>query len=214
VYCRNAGEPDAGTRTQPPLRQSMRLSALVLAAFLPLAIACGSGDPTGPTLPATFSGTIEVRNGTTIPSNARVLVLWGVSATTPDYSYVYGSGTVSPNGTFTITFPNNPPAAALNLGQLGVGLIILTTDQNLAEGQVASSYTYPGLLGFSENHSIIYRSDVPLTMSNDWPNRFEGYGAGEVVRSTTSFDTFKVTSSSSLKIVVDDLTKLKAPNWT
>lgn len=191
----------------------MRVRALALAAVLPLVVACGTDEPTGPTLPATFTGTIEVRNGTTIPSNARVLVLWGVSATSPDYSYVYGSGTIT-NGTFTITFPNNPPTAALNQGQLGVGLIILTTDQNLAEGQVPSTYTYPGLLGFSESHSIIYASGLTGPAASDWPRLFNGYGAGEVVRSTTTFDSFKVTSSSSLKIVVDDLSKLRAPNWT
>ena len=81
----------------------MRLRTLGLALALPFVASCGD-SPTEPQLPITFSGTIQVRNGTTVPANARVLALWGVAAGSPDYSYVYGTGTVNSNGTFTITF--------------------------------------------------------------------------------------------------------------
>ncbi|HET9425594.1 MAG TPA: hypothetical protein VFO55_09495 [Gemmatimonadaceae bacterium] len=192
----------------------MRIRALPVLAALSLAAACGTDAPTGPQLPATFSGTIEVRNGTTIPANARVLVLWGVSATSPDYSYVYGTGTVGANGTFTITLPAVPPDAALNLNQVGVGLVILTTDQNLAEGMVPSGYAYPGLIGLSENHSIIFTRNLSPDLSAKWYGRFDGYGLGEVERSTTGFDTFKVAAPNTLEIVVDAMANIRPPNWT
>src|SRR5687768_4596737 len=92
----------------------MRLRALALVTALSLVASCGDDGITAPQLPVTFSGTIDIQNGTTVPANARVLVLWGVSAGSPDYSYVFGSGTLGANGTFTITFTENPPAAALN----------------------------------------------------------------------------------------------------
>src|SRR3954469_24086123 len=112
----------------------MQLSRLLLAAVLPVAFACGDNGPTEPVTQITFTGTTAIRNGTTIPANARVLVLWGVSATSPDYSYVYGSGTITSSGAVTLIFNGPPPAAALNVGQVGVGLVIITTDQTLAEG--------------------------------------------------------------------------------
>jgi hypothetical protein len=186
---------------------------LLLAASL--VTGCGGDDgPTAPRLPVTVSGTVAVLNGTTIPANARVVVLWGVSSGSPDYSYVYGSGTVSPTGTFSITFAAEPPAEALNNGQLGVGLVILTTDQTLADGKVPSTYSFPGLLGMTVDHSVIFSKNLSAELAASWPGRFAGFGVGLVERSTTTFDSFKVSSLTSLRLVVDDLAKLHPPNWT
>jgi hypothetical protein len=182
---------------------------------LTLAVACGGGDTlTAPTLPVTFSGTIQVRNGTTVPANARLLALWGVSAGSPDYSYVFGSGTVNAAGTFSITFTADPPAEALNNGQLGVALLILTTDQTLGAGKVASTYTYPGVIGMTEDYSIIFTKNLSAELQKDWPGRFAGYGAGQVERNTNGFDSFKSAAFNVLKIVVDELAKIHPPNWT
>jgi hypothetical protein len=194
-------------------RNPMRLSTLALALVLPLVASCGD-SPTEPQLPITFSGTIQVRNGTTVPANARVLALWSVPAGSPDYAYVYGTGTVNSNGTFTITFDAEPPAEALNNGELGVALLILTTDQALAQGKVPANYTYPGLIGMTEDHSVIFTKNLTGANAAGWPNRFAGYGAGEVERSTTGFDTFKSVALNALKIVVDNLNNIDPPNWT
>jgi hypothetical protein len=138
--------------------------------------------------------------------------LWGVSSGSPDYSYVFGTGTVNQNGAFSITFDESPPAAALNNGTLGVGLVLLTTDQTLVEGQVPSSYAFPGVLGFTEDHSIIFRGG---TTSINWAAAFPlGYGVGLVERSSTGFDSFSLTGLDDLRLVVDDLQNLNPPNWT
>jgi hypothetical protein len=193
----------------------MRARALGLAflATMSLGIPGCSDDPVSPSLPVTFSGTIQVLNGTTVPPDARVVVLWGVSATSPDYTYAWGIGTSGSNGTFTITFSEEPPAAALNQGELGVGLVILTTDQTLQEGQVPATYTYPGVIGMSENHSIIFTKNLSSSLQADWPGRFSGYGLGEVERASP-FDSFKSVARDALKLVVDDPANLNPPNWT
>ncbi len=193
----------------------MRIRAVGLAfvATMSLGLPACSDDPVSPAFPVTFSGTTQIMNGTTVPANARVLVLWGVDAA-GDYSYVWGSGVTSANGAFTITFNDEPPAAALSANQLGVGLVILTTDQTLQEGQVPGTYSYPGLLGMSENYSIIFTRNLSGEIQGDWPGRFNGYGLGEVERNSAGFDSFRSVARDALKLVVDDVANLNPPNWT
>jgi hypothetical protein len=196
----------------------MRARALSLAflATMTLGLPGCSDDPVSPTLPVTFSGTIQVMNGTTVPANARVLVFWGVSATSPDYTYVWGSGTVGTNGAFSITFDEEPPAAALNVNQLGVGLVVLTTDQELQEGQLPANYPTTNVIGISEDHSIIFTRnlDPELLQEIEWAGRFNGYGLGEVERNNAGFDSFRSVARDALRLIVDDIANLNPPNWT
>ena len=188
---------------------SSRASALMMLASIALA---GCLDSTDPGDAVTITGVIENRNAATIPANARVVVLWGVSSGSPDYSFAFGTGTVSPGGEFSITFDGPPPEAALNNGTLGVGLVLLTTDQSLAEGQLPSDYSFPGLLGFTEDHSIIYRSG---TTGIDWAAAFPPeYSVGEVQRSNVGFDSFIRVGLDDLRLVVDMIQNLNPPNWT
>ena len=193
----------------------MRARALSLAfvATMTLGLPGCSDDPVSPSLPVTFSGNIQVMNGTTVPANARVVVFWGVSAGA-DYTYVWGSGTVGTNGTFTITFDEEPPPSALNQNQLGVGLVILTTDQDLAEGVLESDFDETTVIGMSEDHSIIFTKNLSAELQADFPGRFSGYGLGEVERSDTGFDSFRSVALDALRLVVDDLANLNPPNWT
>jgi len=205
--------PDA--RSYPSgvyLLQWIMRTTLLLCA-LPLALAC-SDDPVGVGPPVTVSGTISVQNGATVPANARIVILWGVSSGSSDYAYVWGTGTVSSTGAWSVTLPTEPPAAALNDGRLGVGLVLLTTDQGLADGQVPDNYAWPGLLGMSEDHSVVFTKNVSAAMAADWPGRFDGFGVGLVQRSTTSFDSFTRVGLGDIVIVVDDLANLNPPNWT
>jgi hypothetical protein len=196
----------------------MRARAVGLAflATMSLGLPGCSDDPVSPSLPVTFSGTIQVMNGTSVPANARVLVFWGVSATSPDYTYVWGSGTLGTNGAFSITFDEEPPAAALNMNELGVGLVVLTTDQNLQEGVLSASFDRNTVIGMSEDHSIIFTKnlDAALLAEVDWPGRFNGYGLGEVERNDAGFDSFRSVARDALRLIVDDLVNLNPPNWT
>jgi hypothetical protein len=143
-------------------------------------------------------------------------VLWGVSSNINYYSYVYGSGTITSSGAVTITFNGPPPTAALNVGQVGVGLVIITTDQTLAEGMLPANYSFAGLIGASEDYSIIYTTGLTseTTAGVPWTTRFNGYGLGKVERSATSFDSFAAADPSTLKLVIDAQGNINVPNWT
>jgi hypothetical protein len=188
----------------------MRLRSLAVLAT-PLLLSCGD-DPTGVSLPITVSGVLEGPNAASVPANARILVVWGVTAG-DDYSYIFGSGTVGTDGRFTITFNSEPPAEALNNGRLGVGMLVLTTDQTLGEGRVPDGEEPPPILGLSEDHSIIFAKGTQTQI--DWARNFSnGYHVGEVQRSTTGFDSFVRVGLDDLVIVVDDINNLNPPNWT
>jgi hypothetical protein len=195
----------------------MRSSAFLGVFALVLVGSCGDDGPTDVPnpLPVTVSGTIQNVNGTTIPSNARAIVVWNVTSGA-DYSYVFGIGTVNAQaGTFSITFAANPPDEALNAGRLGVGLIILTTDASLVQGRLPDNATLTGVLGLTEDHSVIFQKGDGSNSPTDWPNRFtQGYSVGEVERSQTTFDSFKRVALNALRLVVDDLANLHPPNWT
>jgi hypothetical protein len=194
----------------------MRNLTRAVAVAAVLSTGCGDSS-TGlkpNALPVTISGTIQVRNATTVPANARVLVLWGVSATSSDYAYIFGEGTQS-NGQFSVTFTQNPPAAALNNNRLGVALVIVTTDQTLAQGQVPGNYAFPGLLGAMEDHSIIFINEAGAQTGVTWESRFPaGYSLGEVERSTTGFDSFKRVALNLARVVIDAINNINVPNWT
>jgi hypothetical protein len=201
-------------------RRRTPLGALYLAALGAVAItACGSNEPLSPIeLPVTVSGPLTNRTGQPIPAGARVVVLWGVSATSPDYSYVYGEGTVDrTTNRFTITFDGNVPSEALNNNALGVGLVLLTTDPNLGEGRVPDSYTFSptNTLGVTGQYAVIYVNGDPSALSVDWARAFRrGYNVGRGVDLPGSFDGFAPTGLTSMELIVDDLGSIEVVNWT
>src|SRR3954462_68091 len=82
-----------GRRQAPFLRRASASLALALAATLG---GCG-GDSTGPGEGAsqvTASGTLVGPKVADLPEGAHLVVLWTVSAGTPDYVYVFGNGTI------------------------------------------------------------------------------------------------------------------------
>ncbi|MEO5567819.1 MAG: hypothetical protein ABIR92_04975 [Gemmatimonadaceae bacterium] len=46
--------------------------------------------------------------------------------------------------------------------------------QALAQGRVPDNYDYPGLIGFSENHSNIFTQNLSSPLSTGWYGRFNG----------------------------------------
>jgi hypothetical protein len=188
-------------------------SALAATLLLASAVACGDGG--GPSQGLVVSGTIQNNTGAPLPANTRVLVAWGVSSGTPDYSYVFGEGTVdAAAGTFRVQLDQPPPAIALNNGQLGVGLVFATTNQTVGDGDGADAIPLEELIGAAGRYAVIYIAD-PSIQNPEWAGSFEsGYTVGVGVDVENDFDQFQPSSASSMVLIIDDLANIDFVNWT
>lgn len=176
----------------------------------------GNNTGAGNELEIENAGKLTPGAGKTVPTHAVVQTIWGVSATSPDYSYISATGEAS-NGTFHITLAE-PPAEALNLDKLGVGGLVLLPDGGaLPEGKLAD----PGalktqLIGMTGPYAIIYKkADVPdLPWVKDFP---DGYSCARGVPSPMpgqEFDSFTPVDCSELEIIVDSYDNIETTNWT
>ncbi len=159
------------------------------------------------------AGRVVNRSGAAIPADARVLVVWVVSATDPDYSYVLGEGELTDGGTrFRVSLEAPPPDVALNYGRLGVGLVILTTDQDAGTGD--DFIWEDAILGVAGWYGVVYVKD-PMLSSLSWVTTFpEGYSVGRGVESTSDdFDSFERVAPDSMELIVDDLEDIAMVNW-
>ncbi|MCC7437674.1 MAG: hypothetical protein IT211_04190 [Armatimonadetes bacterium] len=192
-----------------------------------------SGSPSA--LPYTITGTLEVNPSFTIPANARLVVMWRVSATSPDYEIMYGQGAIDPaNNTFSITFNGPLQDAALNLSDdrtngVGVGYILLTDDPTLQEG-VRMNGNSDRVLGSVDNTCIIYTKGDPKTWgynassprtwlegscAGQWLPAFNsGFNMGRGTTINCRFDGFAPASQNGLKLIVDPQFDFHFPNWT
>jgi hypothetical protein len=194
-----------------PTKTTFRSAALFALALA--ATACES-DPAAPNDSLTVSGTIENRSGAPVPANARVIVAWIVTAGSQDYTYVFGEGTINPNGTFTVQLDDPPPTQALNNNDLGVGLILVTTNQTIGTGDDIDTMATTEFIGGAEDYGIIYLRDGNVDGSARWNAFDEGYNVGVGVRHTVGFDDFAPTSATGVRIIVDDIDNLDFVNWT
>lgn len=185
-----------------------------LALSLMLLAGCGESSGSSDT---TFvvRGPLTNLSSQPVPSNARVVVAWVVTSGTPDYTYLYGEGTVSA-GTYRVTFTGPPPDAALNDGQLGVGIVLLTSGTGLHSGmRLEDAPANAVLLGATGNYAVIYKAVDPVTRV-DWADQFAlGFGAGVGVERPGDFDAFAPTDPTGLELlVVDDIDDIDFVNWT
>lgn len=193
-----------------------RLARFAPSLFLVLsaATACG-GDATGSSEDLfTVSGPITNVSGQPIPSNARVVIAWVVSSGSPDYTYIYGEGTVQ-GGSFRVTL-RTPPAEALNQGEVGVGVALLTTNGSLRSGVHLEDLPVgpEELLGATGRFAVIYKAAETVTYV-DWADAFPfGFGAGVGVERPGDFDAFEPVAPTSLELIVDDLDNIEFVNWT
>jgi hypothetical protein len=189
-------------------------AALLLTLALPLALGCGD-DPTGSSDGLlTVGGSVANPAGRPIPANARVIIAWVVSSG-EDYTYLFGEGTVAGN-TFRITLRQPPPAAALNAGNLGVGIVLLTADPNIRSGvRLEDVLVDPAqLLGATGRFAVIYTASG-AAQTRDWAAAFEpGYGVGTGVERVGDFDAFEPVAPTSMELIVDDLDNIDFVNWT
>lgn len=187
-----------------------------LAVLFFTAIATGCQDGTGP---GGFVVTGHIQNNTqaSIPANTRLVAVWGVSSGTPDYSYVFGEGTINRfTGTFRIVFDQPPPVAALNNGVLGVAFLIATTDQSLTDGDsLTGSSSTAQIIGVTGQHAVIFVDHQDTLYVNTWVPSFPtGYSVGVGVKVPGTFDKFEPVSRSSPILIIDDLANIEIVNWT
>jgi hypothetical protein len=196
-----------------------RRALLVVTTVLVTTVATACQGTTDPAGSFVVTGHVENRTQAPIPANARLLAVWGVSATSPDYSYVFGEGTIDRGaGTFRIRFDQPPPIKALNRGQLGVAVVIATTDQSLQVGDsIGSSYPVTEIIGVTGQYAVIFVQNRDTLLQSTWVASFEdGYsvGVGVPALPTEVFDRFAPTSRSSAVLIIDDLANIEIVNWT
>ncbi len=201
----------------------MRILKLIFLAILPLLFYSCSNETT-PAEPDNgvfkVSGNIEVKNNKTIPNNARVVVMWGVTAGSPDKMFMYGSGTINKStNTFSVSFLSDVPLKALNQGNFGLGLILLTTNQQMKDGDefTDQSFDETEILGVVAENALIYIKGEPNAVTwRNWAEKFKtGYNVGQAVWKDQGFDEYEPkTSSEPILLIIDDLKNIKLPNWT
>jgi len=188
-----------------------RLAPLALA----VAMLAACGDSTGSS-GTTFvvRGPLTNVSGQPVPANARVVVAWVVTSADPDYTYIYGEGTVQ-SSTYQVTFTAPPPAEALNEGQIGVGIVLLTSGSGLRSGmRLEEAPANTVLLGGTGNYGVIYKAVGTVTRV-DWADAFPlGFGAGVGVERPGDFDAFAPTDPAGLELIVDDIDNIDFVNWT
>jgi hypothetical protein len=164
----------------------------------------------------TVSGILENKNGTEITDDMGVYILWTVSSGSPDYTYVWGKGTIDKDKmTFKVELPNNPPEEALNLKTIGVGQIFLLKDQNLPEGKLPIQYDRSKFVGATAWFAIIYKENDNSDSEIDWLPLFKkGYNIGVGVEGTGTFDSFKPVTNETIKLIIDEILNIKFVNWT
>ena len=196
-----------------------RRALLLLAAAFVTTVATACQNSTDPAGSFVVTGHVEKRTQAPIPANARLLAVWGVTSGSPDYSYIFGEGTINPLlGTFSIRFDQPPPIKALNRGALGVAFIMATTDQSLQVGDsVGSSYPVTEIIGVTGQYAVIFVQNRDTLTAFTWVDAFDdGYSVGVGVKAlpTEVFDKFAPTSRSSAVLIIDDLANIEIVNWT
>jgi hypothetical protein len=187
---------------------------------VPLSLTLGGADCDSSTDASgagfTISGTISNPAGLPIPANARVVVAWVVSAASPDYTYIFGEGTAT-SSTFRVTFPGPVPDAAINGGQIGVGVVLLTTSTALRTGVHLEDVASGGgeLLGATARYAAIYKASATVTLV-DWADAFPlGFAVGSGVDRDPGFDAFEpVPETTSMELIVGDIDQINIVNWT
>jgi len=129
----------------------IRLTLAIVWMHLP---GCDSG---GAAPSPTVSGKIEG----SAPDSGRVIVLWSVVATSPDYVYKFGEGTAQARG-FAVTIPGEPPPDALNDGQIGVGFLVLVDPAAVTpDGKVMSIEALRSMIrGITTQHALIWKQQA------------------------------------------------------
>jgi hypothetical protein len=162
-------------------------------------------------------GTLTNRTANPIPNGTRLLVAWAGGGD-PDYTYVFGEGTVrTDTNTFELAFTIPPTVTALNSSGLGVGFLFLTINTTLQGGSDMEDVPETEIIGAAEQYAVIYLAHEPARVRADreWAGNFHtGYNVGKGIDLPGIFDGFEPVNPSSVEIIVDSLNNLTFVNWS
>jgi hypothetical protein len=136
-----------------------------------------------------------------------------VSSGSPDYSYIFGAGSVQ-GAQASLSFASTPPADALNAAKLGVGaIVVVDANTNLPDGKVNGDLPFTAIAA-APDHVVVYRTTTEGLLENGWDKDFpQGFACGQCVHHDSGFDSFAVVDCSSVKLVPFSKS-LKFCNWT
>ncbi len=157
--------------------------------------------------PAVFS--FEGSVGTGAPMSGRLVVLWVVSSSSPDYVYKFGGG-ASAHATYVVSFASDPPQAAINSYGIAVGIVALLPPTATVPPDGVFTSDIDDLPGFTSLHAVIYRATTatPLPWIGPFP---QGYSCGRCVEVPNDFDGFEPVECSTVHI---ELAPDDVCNWT
>jgi hypothetical protein len=173
----------------------------------------------------TISGTLQNPKAITVPPSAKLYGVWSISSGSPDYTYIYGSGTVNTSAnTFTFRLSTPPPAVALNANELGIAYLILI-DADLPEGKIDedlddSLEAQGKFYGAINDRAIVFVNGSPDTANygRSWVKDFNfksGYNFGKGWYNPGSgFDGFTPDSGAIVLLIEKDPSVYTFPNWT
>jgi hypothetical protein len=213
-------------------RYSSRMIKLLAVGVLAMAIGCGDdGGSSVVDAPAVIDARIDAQTdapidapidssgggafsvagivGTGAPATGSTVVIWVVSSGSPDYIYKFGQGT-STGAQFIASFSTVPPAAAINSYGIGIGIVaVLAPGTTIPADGMIDEMVLDGA-GFTTDYAIIYKTATATNLS--WTVSFPvGYSCGRCVRASSGFDSFEVTTCSTVEV---DMTPTDACNWT
>lgn len=199
--------------------RSLRISTALIAALFALS-SCGDSTSPEPPTPFTVSGTLSGPQLAALPAGSRVVLLWVVTSSSPDYAYVFGDGTIdAANGRFTMTIADRPPRAALNSYGLGVGIpVVVGPGASIPTGRLDDvAALQAAALGAAGNYAVIYTAAARPSQMTElaWVDAFPlGYGVGRGIILPGTFDGFEPVASTTIEIVIDDMENIEFVNWT
>lgn len=148
-----------------------------------------------------------------VPAGSKVVVIWTVSATSPDYLFAFGQGTASGSDVF-VSFSTTPPEEAINAGVLGVGLVgVVDASEVIVEGKITEGQIEKAHF-ISSDHAVIYRGAMdPPAGAKSWIDAFpKGFSCGRCVDTGTTFDDFAPEDCKDFRLV--PAAGAKVCNWT
>lgn len=163
-----------------------------------------------------ISGSYTVDAGYSVPLNGDLAVLWTVSSASPDYLYI-SPGQFIDDTRYSLSLPERLEPEAINSYGVAVGLVAIFSQASGPAAGVVEDIGEDGLLGFSENHAIIYRAPDANQQIIEWAGDFPvGYSCGRIERVADGlgFDSFVPASCSEMSVRIGDLDTFEGMNWT